>query len=226
MNKRSSLNFSSNMALVTDLNRYQRRKEKTRQELLAAAKRVLADKGYHNTKIVDIAAAADIGVGTFYLHYPTKDTLFLELVEDTARVLKEKIDHARAQVDGHTEKLRAAHYAFFHFAQDNRELLKIIFGHGNTFNELLRQVYAMFVTDAAKNVIEGIDQGMFRPLHPETIANALVGMSAQVVSWWIAQAEPSAAEMAETMTDFVLHGLAVPPTRHSRGNIGKSQQET
>jgi AcrR family transcriptional regulator len=225
MNKRSLLNCYSNMALVTDLNRYQRRKEKTRQELLAAAKRVLAEKGYHNTKIVDIAAAADIGVGTFYLHYPTKDTLFLELVEDTARVLKEKIDHARAQVDGHMEKLRAAHYAFFHFAQDNRELLKIIFGHGNTFNELLRQVYAMFVADAAKNVIEGTDQGMFRPLHPETIANALVGMSAQVVSWWIAQEGPSGEEMAETMTDFVLHGLAVPPTQHPQENIDKSQQE-
>src|SRR5688500_15403860 len=100
MNHYSLLNiYSNDMALMTTLNRYQRRKEKTRQELLAAAKKVLAEKGYHNTKIADIAVEADIGVGTFYLYYSTKEALFFELVEETARLLKEEIDHARAQVE-------------------------------------------------------------------------------------------------------------------------------
>jgi AcrR family transcriptional regulator len=208
-------NYSQIMVSVTNLNRYQRRKEKTRQELLAAAKKVLAEKGYHNTKIADIAATADIGVGTFYLYYPTKDALFLELVEETARSLKEEIDQARAQVEGLVEKVRAGQHAFFRFAQDNRELFKIIFGHGNTFNELLRQVYAMFVADAANNVTEGIRQAVFRPLRPAVVANALVGMSAQVVSWWIEQDGPAVEEMAEAMTDFILHGLVRNPTQQA-----------
>lgn len=202
------------MATVTSLNRYQRRKEKTRQELLAAAKTVLAEKGYHNTKVADIAAAADLGVGTFYLYYPTKDSLFLELVEETARALKQEIDQAREQVEDLDEKIRVANVAFFRFARENRELLKIIFGHGNTFNELLRQVYAMFISDAAQRVTEGIQRGVFRSLPPQVAANAMVGMSAQVVSWWIAQEELSAEEMAETMTNFVLHGLAGNPLQH------------
>jgi len=200
------------MVTVTTLNRYQRRKERTRQELLTAAKTVLAKKGYHNAKIIDIAAAADIGVGTFYLYYPTKDALFLELVEETARALKEEIEQARARVDGLAEKIQAANLAFFRFARDNRELLKIVFGHGNTFNELLRQVYAMFVTDATDRVTEGVQREVFRPLPPQVVANALVGMSAQVVSWWIEQEGPPAEEMAETMTNFILHGLTLNPT--------------
>jgi AcrR family transcriptional regulator len=202
------------MTAVSNLNRYQRRKEKTKHELLAAARKVLAEKGYHNAKIIDIAAAADIGVGTFYLYYPTKDALFLELIEETARALKEDIEAARSTVESAVEKLRAANRAFFHFAQKNRDLLKIIFGHGNTFNELLRQVYAMFVADAADRVTEGVSRTEFRPLPPYVVANALVGMAAQVVSWWIEQEEPSAEAMAETMTDFILHGLAhVSPVR-------------
>jgi len=200
------------MVTVATLNRYQRRKERTRQELLTAAKTVLAKKGYHNAKIIDIAAAADIGVGTFYLYYPTKDALFLELVEETARALKEEIEQARARVDGLAEKIQAANLAFFRFARDNRELLKIVFGHGNTFNELLRQVYAMFVTDATDRVTEGVQREVFRPLPPQVVANALVGMSAQVVSWWIEQEGPPAEEMAETMTNFILHGLTLNPT--------------
>jgi AcrR family transcriptional regulator len=202
------------MAAVTHLNRYQRRREKTRQDLLTAAKGVLAEKGYHNTKVADIATAADIGVGTFYLYYPTKDALFLELVEETARALKEEIDRARDRVQDLLEKIRAANLAFFRFARDNRELLKIVFGHGNTFNELLRQVYAMFVADAAERVTEGVQRAVFRPLPPQVVANAMVGMFAQVVSWWIEQEGPSAEEMATMMTNFVLHGLAVNPTRY------------
>lgn len=203
------------MATVTNLGRYQRRKEKTRQELLTAARKVLAEKGYHNAKIIDIAAAADIGVGTFYLYYRTKDALFLELVEETARLLKERIEQARTTVEGAVEKIRAANQAFFYFARDNRDLLKIIFGHGNAFNELLRQVYAMFVTDAAARFTEGVNNKEFRSLPPPIVANALVGMSAQVVSWWIEQDEPSAEAMAATMTDFVLHGFARPSSEET-----------
>jgi AcrR family transcriptional regulator len=202
------------MAAVA-INRYARRKEKTRQDLLAAAKRVLADKGYHGTKIADIAFAADIGVGTFYLYYPTKEALFLELVEDTARTLKEEIDQARATVEDPVEKTRLTHLTFFRFAQANRELLKIIFGHGNTFNELLQQVYAGFVAAATERITEGIEKSAFRPLPPQVIANASVGMFAQVVSWWIDQETPSAEEMAATMTDFFLHGIRQSPISHS-----------
>lgn len=196
------------MAVFTSLPRYQQRREKTRQDLLLAAKKVLAEKGYYGSKIVDIAQAADIGVGTFYLYFPTKDALFLELVEDTARLLKNAIDMARATVTDPVDKLRVANQTFFHFAQANRELFKIVFGHGNTFNELLRQVYTLFVADAAERVHEGIACGAFRPVPISVIANALVGMGAQVVSWWIEQEEFSADEMAKTLTDMALRGLA------------------
>jgi AcrR family transcriptional regulator len=198
------------MSTVTNLNRYQRRKEKTKQELLAAARKVLAEKGYHSAKILDIAAAADIGVGTFYLYYPTKDALFLELIEETARLLKTELDQARAGVTGAVEKMRVANHAFFCFAEEHRDLLKIVFGHGNTFNELLRQVYATFVADSVERITEGIASAEFRPLPPQVMANSLVGMFAQVVSWWIEQEEPSAAAIAEMMTDFVLHGMGRP----------------
>ena len=72
--------------------RSQRRREQTARTLLDAARRVLAAKGYHGTKIVDIARAASVGVGTFYLYYPTKEALFLELVEDTVARLKTELD--------------------------------------------------------------------------------------------------------------------------------------
>src|SRR5262245_50051511 len=110
-------------------NRFERRRERTRQDLLAAATRVLADKGLHSTKIADIAAAADVGVGTFYLHFPDKETLFDAVVEDTVQRLKAAVDTARSRARTPVDKVRASNVAFLRFARDNREVFKIVFGH-------------------------------------------------------------------------------------------------
>src|SRR2546422_968002 len=101
---------------VATTNRFERRRERTRRDLLAAAVRVLAKKGLHDTKVADIAAAADIGVGTFYLHFPTKDALFDAVVEDTVVRLKATIDEARAAAPDAVARIRAANAAFCRFA--------------------------------------------------------------------------------------------------------------
>ena len=60
---------------MTAGNRFERRKVRTRRDILRAAEQVLAEKGLYEAKIADIAEAADIGVGTVYLHFQTKEAL-------------------------------------------------------------------------------------------------------------------------------------------------------
>src|SRR5438270_13354423 len=129
------MNASSTTAVAVP-NRFERRRERTRQELLAAATRVLAEKGLDRTKITDIAAAADVGVGTFYLHFPDKETLFDAVVEDTVRRLKTTVDAARNKARTAVDKVRASNVALFRFARDNREVFKIVFGHGAAYEDL------------------------------------------------------------------------------------------
>src|SRR5881392_1597646 len=104
------MNTSSTTAVAVP-NRFERRLEHTRQELLAAATRVLAEKGLDRTKITDIAAAADVGVGTFYLHFPDKETLFDAVVEETVRRLKGTVDAAREKAREPLGKIVAANRA-------------------------------------------------------------------------------------------------------------------
>src|SRR5437762_9539774 len=134
-------------------NRFERRRERTRQELLAAATRVLAEKGLHQTKITDIAAAADVGVGTFYLHFPDKEALFDAVVEETVRRLKATVDAAREKARGPLAKVQAANRAFFRFARDNREVFKIVFGHAAAFNDLIRRAQALLIAEDRKSVV-------------------------------------------------------------------------
>jgi AcrR family transcriptional regulator len=53
-----------------------------RTQLLAHARDVFAEKGYHAAKIDDIVAHANVARGTFYLHFDDKRGIFEELVDD------------------------------------------------------------------------------------------------------------------------------------------------
>src|SRR5262245_17157135 len=176
------MNKASSTALA--VNRFERRRERTRQDLLAAACRVLAEKGLHETKIADIAAAADVGVGTFYLHFDTKEALFDAVVDDTVRRLKAAIDEARATGRDAIEKTRASNAAFCRFAHENRSVFRIVFGHAAAYNDVIRRAQALFAADIEETIREGIASGAFAALPPAVAAQAVVGMATQMLSWW------------------------------------------
>jgi AcrR family transcriptional regulator len=188
-------------------NRFERRRERTRQDLQAAATRVLAKKGFHETKISDIAAAADVGVGTFYLHFPTKEALFDAVVEDTVRRLKGEIDVARRVGRDPLERTRAANAAFCRFAQENREVFRIVFGHAAAYNDVIRRAQELFAADVEETVREGIASGAFAERPAALVAQALVGMATQMLSWWTTHESVSIDTLEDTMTTLALEGL-------------------
>src|SRR5512147_2577817 len=188
--------------------RLQRRREQTARQLLDAARTVLAAKGYHATKIVDIARAAQVGVGTFYLYYPTKEALFLELVEDAVAQLKTQLDVVRNAVTDPLEQARTRTLTFFRFASDNRELFRIVFGHGASFHDVVRRCQDSFINDMRESLAGGMTTGAFRHADASVWAQALIGMSLQVVSWWIEQEGVPIEEVALSLSDLALHGIA------------------
>ena len=188
-------------------NRFDRRRERTRADLLAAAARVLAEKGLHRTKIADIAAAADVGVGTFYLHFPDKETLFDAVVEDTVRRLKATVDTARAKARTPVEQIHAANAAFFRFADENRAVFKIVFGHAAAYEDLIRRAQALFIADVEDTVRGGIAAGVFAPLPPALVAQAVIGMATQVIAWWTEHESVPIETLIDTTTTLALRGI-------------------
>lgn len=56
-------------------------KDAKRERLIIAAVKVFAQKGFHATKMQDIADLADVGKGTLYEYFKTKDELFLAVYD-------------------------------------------------------------------------------------------------------------------------------------------------
>jgi AcrR family transcriptional regulator len=188
-------------------NRFARRKARTREDLLSAAVRVLAHKGFHDTKITDLAAEADVGVGTFYLHFETKDALFDALVEETVRRLKAAVDAARLAVDDPVERMRRSNAAFCRFADQNREVFRIVFGHAAAYHDVIQRAQDLFAADIEANVREGIAAGVFAPVPTDIAAQAVVGMATRILSWWTMHESIPITTLEETMSTIVLHGM-------------------
>lgn len=193
-------------------NRFARRRERTRQELLRAAARVLAERGFHETKIADIAAAADVGVGTFYLHFDTKDALFDALVDETVRRLKATVDDARRAATDPLEQTRVANAAFCRFAQENREVFRIVFGHGAAYHDVIRRAQELFAADVEETFRAGVAAGVFEPIPSAVAAQAVVGMATQILSWWTEHETIPMSTLEQTMTTIALHGIARRPS--------------
>lgn len=104
--------------------RMDRRKAESRQKLLDAARRLFIEQGYHATRPQDIARAADVGYGTFYLHFADKRDCFLAFAE-AARAELERFVHERLDgVEGVEPQLRALIEALLDYAERNPGVLK------------------------------------------------------------------------------------------------------
>jgi len=183
------------------------RRERTARDLIEAAQRVLAAKGYHGAKIADIAREAGVGVGTFYLYYPTKEAVFLELVEEGVSQLKVQMDDASVSVSGPAEVSRLRMQVFFRFAAERRNLFRIVFGHDASFHDVVRQAQEMFVSDIVENLRGGMESGIFRKANAEIWAQAIVGMCIHAVTWWVEHDEATVADVADEITQLAQHGI-------------------
>jgi AcrR family transcriptional regulator len=182
-------------------NRFERRREKTRVELLEAAERVIARKGYHNTRIADIASEADVGLGTFYLHFKTKNEIFIELIDYGAGHLREELVEAKAGIHDPAEKLRITINTILDAAAQAPESFRIVFGHGPAFLDLMVRVHQTFIDDLRIDLEPAIGS------QADAVAHLTIGMLSQAITWLLEREDLSLAELKETTVNFALGGL-------------------
>src|ERR1700724_3024013 len=87
--------------------RRQRRSPETRERLFRAALRLFAEKGFAETTVEDVTNAADVGKGTFFNYFPSKDHILLAFGEMQLGKLEEAVKTARSRNEPMAELLRA-----------------------------------------------------------------------------------------------------------------------
>jgi AcrR family transcriptional regulator len=76
--------------------RRQRRGAETRERLFLAAVRLFAEKGFSETTVEDITNAADVGKGTFFNYYPSKEHILVAFSDMQLGKLERFVEVARS----------------------------------------------------------------------------------------------------------------------------------
>ncbi|MGG2400002.1 TetR/AcrR family transcriptional regulator [Pseudomonas sp. SH1-B] len=94
------------------------RKSRTRERILSAAGRILAEHGPGSPAVAEVMAAAGLTVGGFYAHFSSKDALMLEAFRQLLSVRRARLDEVDQRLGG---RERRALLAAFYLSRRHRD---------------------------------------------------------------------------------------------------------
>jgi AcrR family transcriptional regulator len=149
-------------------------------ELLRHAEVLFAERGYEDTRMIDIAAAAGVAKGLVYWYFENKETLFQEIVVDMGRRLRRAQGQAIAGIDDPLERLYVGTAESVRFIAGNHRLYGIILSQvrgDRRLRQARSQAERVQADDAAALLAEGQERGQVRTDDdPAILAHANAGV--------------------------------------------------
>ncbi|HET91135.1 MAG TPA: TetR/AcrR family transcriptional regulator [Chloroflexi bacterium] len=196
--------------------RRKRRIARRRSEILAAAARVFADKGYDNTTTWEIAAAADVAEGTLYNYFGGKREILLAIAHegqspidgllkdvDKLRGRKDMVVLVERGLDLFMSQLTFTRTLLLEAWLDDVILQDFVLDRFQRVNDLLETFIAA-----------RIEEGDFRAVDPGLTTRMVVGMFiAGILPVLRGVASPPSEEerraLSEAIVDLLLDGIRV-----------------
>lgn len=146
-------------------------------QLIEAAAELFAERGYDETRIVDIVERAGVAKGLFYWYFENKEALFRDLVQENRLRLR------RAQGDAidldaePLRRIRQGAEASVAYMSSHAHFFSLIEVENldKKFADVLRQGTEVHATDVSAIVAEGIADGTIRDEDPLLLAYGVIG---------------------------------------------------
>ncbi|WP_431682575.1 TetR/AcrR family transcriptional regulator [Kitasatospora sp. KL5] len=188
-------------------NRFERRRARTRQSLITAARQILAEAGEGSASIQEIAERADVGFGSFYNHFASKTELFDAAVADALEEFGEAFDRRLSGIDDPAELLAAGFRLSARMARTQPELMQVVRRRG------LAHVHSDrgLAPRARRDLEAGVAAGRFDPVDPTVALAALGGSLLSLVELMFARPDFDGDGAAADLAEMMLRMLGVPP---------------
>jgi AcrR family transcriptional regulator len=188
------------------------RGQRTRQRLLQAAETIFGEKGYEHASIADITREAQVALGTFYVYFQDKQSIFVEVVDGLGARLRRLIAEAVVDCESRLEVEREGLRTFFQFASRHRNLYRIVRQAEFVDEACYRRYYDRFAQGYVEGLERAMSAGELRRLDPETVAYCLMGIGDFLgMRWVLWEGEAGLERVLDTAMDFIRHGLDAHP---------------
>jgi AcrR family transcriptional regulator len=180
-----------------------------KQQLLDQAATLFAERGYDDTRIVDICAGAGVAKGLFYWYFENKEALFAELV----RSMRLRLRHAQGEaMDPEADpivRIRQGTEASVRFMAQHRAFFALLEVEQRGLASLLREGTEIHAADTARLVKEAQAEGLIPEARdPQLLALGVVGAVAHFSHFHRSgRIEISVDELAQFVGDWVIAAL-------------------
>lgn len=188
-------------------------KDQRRDQILAAAKRVFAKKGFPQATIGEVAKAAGLAYGSVYWYFDSKDELFQALMRREEAELREHIAGVLEATSGDGETtFRVAVRATLEFFEADRAAVQLLFrdsvGLGGGFGKQLAGIYESFVDDVEAMIRDSQSAGEIVAFPPRLVAFSVASLIGQMALRRLTIDDGVSTEAAaDFVVDLLLDGL-------------------
>jgi len=202
---------------IRKLSRREREKLRQRQEMLAAALALFAEKGYHNVSMHEIAERAEFAIGTLYTVFLNKEDLYKALVLEECDRFEEALVAALEKPADEIETLRNYVRTKGEMFRENLSFVRLFLAEskGASFNikagldEELRKRYDAFMERLAAVFENGMQHRRIRriaaPYHLAVAIDSVV--DAFLLLWLESPERHPYPEDPDAILDIFFKGL-------------------
>lgn len=186
-----------------------------RAQILVAAKRVFAERGYHTTSLAELLAAADIARGTFYLHFDSKEAAFKAVLDDLLERIKAALHPVdTTSIDKAQRELVDNIARAFELVRADADLGRLLFGQAGAVSaELAQHLDHFFVGVAAlaeRSLRVGQALGLVKKGDVSLMARLALGLLKEAAaSLARPDSDASPKALAHEVLELVLFGVLV-----------------
>jgi len=190
-----------------------KRSEVRKDQILGAAERVFAQKGFHQATISEIAKEAGVSDATIYEYFPNKEELLFSIPYETTRKGKERLAEHLRYIRGAANKLRAVIYGYLHFFQTHPDYASVALLILKPSRDFLKTEAYHVVRLWSRLIIavveEGLASGEFKPdTDPYLVRSLILGtIEHSVISWLLLGRPKELTALVDPLTDIVVQGI-------------------
>jgi TetR/AcrR family fatty acid metabolism transcriptional regulator len=191
----------------------QTRTEVRKEQIIGAAEKVFARKGFNDATVAEIAQEAGLSDATIYEYFSSKEELLFTVPLETIRTAYEELRGHLEFIRGAANKLRGIIYGYLSFYKghpDFASMLMLILKHNRKFlkteaYELMRQQSRVII----RIVEEGIASGEFKPdTDPYLVRAVVLGtIEHTVISWLLLGKPEDLVVRADALSDLTVEGI-------------------
>jgi AcrR family transcriptional regulator len=180
-----------------------------REDLLAAAVKVFARKGYAASRIEDVAQEAGIAKGSVYLYFESRESLLAAAFEGlgarSAQILREAMTGTEPAV----ERLAGIIRGIMHYLSRERELSRVLLdlwsaGRGTHTPIDMAAVYDEYRAAITRLLEQAWEEGAVLPVDPAAHASVIIGAMDGCVLQSLLDLAVNPAELAEPMVRLLV----------------------